>query len=112
MDSRTSVHVIKTACHVAVAVFVRPAALCADHYLRCLILTSEPREQGRVRVLCGSTQYTGARSRITSVPGEKEAFSHPSGRNRLHATAFEKSKAGDKTKVSILEVPAGAGNAS
>ncbi|KAH3761410.1 hypothetical protein Pelo_6809 [Pelomyxa schiedti] len=38
MDSRTSVHVIKTACHVVVAVFVRPAALCADHYLRCLIL--------------------------------------------------------------------------
>ncbi|KAH3722729.1 hypothetical protein Pelo_18567 [Pelomyxa schiedti] len=55
MDSRTSVHVIKTACHVVVAVFVCPAALCADHYLRCLILTSEPREQGRVRVLCGST---------------------------------------------------------
>ncbi|KAH3722717.1 hypothetical protein Pelo_18577 [Pelomyxa schiedti] len=27
MDSRTSVHVIKTACHVVVAVFVRPAAL-------------------------------------------------------------------------------------
>ncbi|KAH3767902.1 hypothetical protein Pelo_212 [Pelomyxa schiedti] len=39
MDSRTSVHVIKTACHVVVAVFVRPAALCADHYLRCLILS-------------------------------------------------------------------------
>ncbi|KAH3732534.1 hypothetical protein Pelo_16636 [Pelomyxa schiedti] len=38
MDSRTSVHVIKIACHVVVAVFVRPAALCADHYLRCLIL--------------------------------------------------------------------------
>ncbi|KAH3743299.1 hypothetical protein Pelo_15292 [Pelomyxa schiedti] len=33
-----SVHVIKTACRVVVAVFVRPAALCADHYLRCLIL--------------------------------------------------------------------------
>ncbi|KAH3731579.1 hypothetical protein Pelo_17591 [Pelomyxa schiedti] len=56
MDSWTSVHIIKTACHVVVAVFVRPAALCADHYLRCLILTSEPRKQGRVRVLCGSTQ--------------------------------------------------------
>ncbi|KAH3766572.1 hypothetical protein Pelo_1550, partial [Pelomyxa schiedti] len=39
MDSQTSVHVIKTACHVVVAVFVCPAALCADHYLRCLILS-------------------------------------------------------------------------
>ncbi|KAH3760325.1 hypothetical protein Pelo_7855 [Pelomyxa schiedti] len=38
MDSRTSVHIIKTACHVVVAAFVCPAALCADHYLRCLIL--------------------------------------------------------------------------
>ncbi|KAH3731750.1 hypothetical protein Pelo_17421 [Pelomyxa schiedti] len=38
MDSRTSVHVIKTACRVVVAVFVRPAALCADQNLRCLIL--------------------------------------------------------------------------
>ncbi|KAH3758544.1 hypothetical protein Pelo_9651 [Pelomyxa schiedti] len=27
MDSRTSVHVIKTACRVLIAVFVRPAAL-------------------------------------------------------------------------------------
>ncbi|KAH3745078.1 hypothetical protein Pelo_13532 [Pelomyxa schiedti] len=37
MDSQTSVHVIKTACHI-VAVFVCPAVLCTDHYLRCLIL--------------------------------------------------------------------------
>ncbi|KAH3722778.1 hypothetical protein Pelo_18516 [Pelomyxa schiedti] len=58
MDSRTSVHVIKTACHVVVAVFVRPAALFGSVLSLSnpakVCQTSKPREQGRVRVLCGN----------------------------------------------------------
>ncbi|KAH3723389.1 hypothetical protein Pelo_17906 [Pelomyxa schiedti] len=53
MDSRTSVHVIKTACRVLVAVFVHPAALFGSVLSLSnpakVCQTSEPREQGRVR---------------------------------------------------------------
>ncbi|KAH3693382.1 hypothetical protein Pelo_19891 [Pelomyxa schiedti] len=69
MDSRTSVHVIKTACRVVVAVFVRPAALFGSVLSRSnhpakVRQTSEPREQGRVRVLCGSTQFPDAMAQL------------------------------------------------